>query len=262
MDKNHERYFIPGLSRGLQVLQLFARGKAALQVSEVAKELGISRSSAFRLTYTLHYLGFLHKDENSKKYQLGSKVLDLGFGYLSSIELIESTRGELEKLRTQLNVSTHLVLRDGLEVVYVARYAARRYITSNIQIGTRFPAHATALGQVLLADLSDDDISQLYDGVELMRYTEHTPTSVVALLERIRLAREQGFIRSWGYFETNLASIAVGIRDFTAATVAAINITCPIDQFSKQEFNDIVTKSICNTASILSQKLGNTRAAA
>ncbi len=254
--KNHERYLVPGLDRGLRVLQMFTRECAALPLADIARRLDVSRSSAFRLVYTLEHLGFLQQLENSKKYELGPRVLDLGFGYLSSIDLIELTRLPLEKLGQELKVSTHLVILDGLEVIYLARYAANHHITSNVHVGTRFPAYATALGQVLLSDKAELEVAGLYQGQNLTAFTDKTPVSVEELLKRIGLARKQGYVISWGYFEKTLASIAVPLYDSAGKVVAAINITCPISQFKRAEFEGEIRVATCRTANSISRSLG------
>lgn len=252
--KNHDRYFVPGLARGLAVLELFSEQRSVVSVTEIGKALDVSRSSAFRLAYTLEYLGFLRKFKDTKKYQLGTKVLGLGYGYLASLGLIESTRETLEELSAELKVSTHLVQIDGLDVVYVARYAANHHIASNVHIGTRFPAYATAPGQVLLADLADGDIAKLGRMVEYARYTKHTPGNLDELMKRVRKARKQGYLQSWGFFEKSLASVALPVRDSSGLAVAAINITCPISQFQRAEFEQTVvtravevTQTMCRT---------------
>ncbi len=254
--KNHDRYFVPGLSRGLAVLQMFSARRPVISVTDISNELGTTRSSAFRLTYTLEYLGFLQKYQDTKKYQLGNKVLGLGFSYLSSLGLIESTRAALVELSEELNVSTHLVQRDGMDVVYLARYAANQHIASNVHVGTRFPVHATALGQILLADLSDEAIVETIGDTELTRYTKHTPTTLAAFMKRVAKGRKQGFLESWGYFEKALASVAMPIRDSSGVAVAAMNITCPISQFSRTEFDRTVARRANEVAKTVSRNLG------
>lgn len=254
--KNHDRYFVPGLSRGLAVLQMFSGQRPIVSVTDIANELALSRSSAFRLTYTLEHLGFLQKVKDTKKYQLGTKVLGLGFGFLSSQDLIESAREPMAALSGELNVSTHLVQRDGLEVVYIARHAANHHIASNVHIGTRFPTHATALGQISLADLTDEEIEQLYQQADLARYTKHTPTNIEELMKRVTQGRKQGYLKSWGYFEKSLASVAVPIRDSSGYATAAMNITCPISQFSRAEFDRVVVRRVIEVASAISKSLG------
>ena len=253
---NHDRYFVPGLARGLEVLRLFSSERRILSITDVAKELGISRSSAFRLMYTLEYLGFLQKTEEGKKYRLGLKVLSLGFAYLGSLDLIDAARPALEALRDELGVSTHVVVRDGIEVVYVARYAARGHITSNVQVGKRLPAHATVLGQVLLSGLTDQEIAALYRGRKLKSHTDRTPTTIDALLKRAHAARQHGYLTSWGYFEKSLASIAAAIHDDSGATIAAMNITCPIDQFKRDDFESRIAQRVLETAGDISEILG------
>ncbi len=256
--KNHERYFVPGLARGLVVLEMFSEHRSVVSVTDIGHELGVSRSSAFRLAYTLEFLGFLRKVKDTKKYQLGAKVLGLGYGYLSSLGLIEATRETLEGLTAELKVSTHLVQRDGLDLVYVARYAANHHIASNVHIGTRFPAYATAPGQVLLADLADAEIAELSADIEFTRYTKHTPSNLAALMKRVRKARKQGYLESWGYFEKSLASVALPIRDSSGAAVAAINITCPISQFQRAEFDDTVVARAVEAVQVMCRALGHT----
>ena len=90
---------------------------------------------------------------------------------------------------------------NGLEVIYLARYAANHHIISNVHVGTRFPAYATALGQALLSDKADTEIVSLYEGQNLTAFTDKTPRSMEELLKRIGLARKQGYVISWGYFE-------------------------------------------------------------
>lgn len=255
-NKNHKRYFVPGLERGLAVLQIFSEGRSNVSLTDVSRKLELSPSSAFRLVYTLEHLGFLCKIENTKKYQLSSKILSLGFGYLSNLDLISSTQEALSALSKELGVSAHLVHRDGLEVVYLARYAGNQHIVSNVHIGTRFPVHATALGQVLLIDLCDEEIAEIFAQVEMASYTKHTPTNVKGLIKRVSLGRKQGYLESWGHFEKGLASVAAPIRDNNKAVVGAMNITCPISRFSRSTLSGEIVQRVVATAKAMSSSLG------
>ncbi len=254
---NHERYMVPGLTRGLEILKLLSTEGGVLALTEIAKHLKISRSSAYRLLYTLEHLGYVERVEDSKRYRLGPRVLDLGFGYLSSLDVVSTARLPLERLRDELNMSAHLVIRDGLDVVYLLRCAANNYMTSNVHVGTRFPAHATSHGQVLLADLSDDEIAGMYRNVRMKAFTSDTPTSVSKLLDRVREARAKGCLVAWGLFDRGLASVAAPVRDATGRAIAAINVTCPITQFeSKAIFEKRAVSKVVATAAAISRDLG------
>ena len=137
------RYLVPGLARGLEILRLFSRERRAIAPPEMAKELGIPRSTVFRLVQTLEQMGFLERTEGGHAYRLGVAVLGLGFEYLASLEITELARPVLEQLRDDTGLTTHLVIRDGRDVVIVFKAVGRSRFTSSVNVGTRLPAHAT-----------------------------------------------------------------------------------------------------------------------
>src|ERR1700722_12056956 len=149
-----ERYLVPALIRGLRILSTLSRDNSKLTLSEVAASLGTTRSSAYRLLYTLEHLGFVEYDARSKNYALGPQVLTLGYGYLASRDIIDVAMPHLIRLRDRTGWSAHLGELHGRDVVYVARVATRRTIASIVHVGTRLPAHATTMGRILLSSLA------------------------------------------------------------------------------------------------------------
>ena len=105
-----QRYIVPGLERGLKILRKFNRDRTEISAPIVAKELGIPRSTVFRLMQTLDHMGFIEKVKNSGNYRLGIGVLSLGFEFLASLEITEIARPILEKLRDDTGFSSHLVI--------------------------------------------------------------------------------------------------------------------------------------------------------
>ena len=99
------RYIVPALSRGLVLLEAFSAERPTLTLSELSKAVGLSRSSTYRLVYTLEDMGFLLRDEGTKNYRLGTRILALGFAYLASQELVEIAQPHLETLRDRTNCS-------------------------------------------------------------------------------------------------------------------------------------------------------------
>jgi DNA-binding IclR family transcriptional regulator len=152
-----ERYMVPGLARGLAMLSAFTAETPQLSLADLARAVGLTRSSAFRIAYTLAELGYLVRDEATKSYRLGPRVLGLGFAFLSSIEIVEVAQPHLMALRDRTQCSAHLAILDGTEIVYVARHAVQKALTSHVQVGSRLPAHATSMGRALLSQLSADD---------------------------------------------------------------------------------------------------------
>lgn len=256
--KDGERYIVPGLVRGLEILQAFSTEKPQLGISEIGRELGVSRSTAFRLVFTLEKMGFLKRVEHSKKYSLGLRVLDLGFKFLSGMDIVDLARPHLANLSDETTASSHLAVRDGREIVYIARATAKQPIVSTVTVGvgTRFPAHATSSGRILLSDLSLAEIAQIYEGISLKAYTDQTPGTLGDLINLLEQDRKNGYVLSWGAFEKNLASVAVPIRDSSRKTVASINISCAIGTYTKDELKKTVLPKVQHTASIISSALG------
>ena len=254
--QDRERYLVPGLIRGLNVLRAFSDQNPEMGVAQIARKIDVGRSTAFRLVYTLEQYGFLRKTPETKKYRLGTKILELGFSFLSGLEMIEISRAPLEALRDDTRTSSHLAILDGHEIVYVARYNARERVTSNVGVGTRFPAHATSSGRILLAGLPVAELVKLYENVALEKYTDKTPMTLGDLINQLDEDRKNGYVVSWGHFELHLASIAVPVRDSSGAVVASINISCPMTAYSRDEFDKTVLPRVIDCGLEISQSLG------
>ena len=151
-----DRYLVPGLVRGLRVLELFDRAHPEWNLSELAAAAGLPRSTTYRLVVTLAHLGYLESARSRKTYRLSARVLNLGFEYLGSQELVEIAHAPLERLGARTGGSTHLGVLDGTDVVYLLRIAGPSRLVSNVRVGTRLPAHATVMGRALLASHSTE----------------------------------------------------------------------------------------------------------
>ena len=145
------RYVVPGLARGLRLLELFDRTRPEWSLAGLAAASGLPRSTTYRLAVTLERLGYLDRSEPHKTYRLGVRVLHLGFEFLGSQELVEIAHAPLQRLSARTGGSAHLAILDGTAAVYLLRVAGPNRLVSNVRAGTRLPAHATVMGRALLA---------------------------------------------------------------------------------------------------------------
>lgn len=248
---------MPGLVRGLAILTSFSNEDRELGISDIARKIGTTRSTAYRLVYTLEHLGYLDKVADSKRYRVGSRVLELGYVFLSSLDIVEIAHPTLEKLRDETNTSTHLIVRDGRDIVYVARHNAREMFATTVGVGTRLAAHGTAPGRALLSRLPAADIASLYDGFELKAYTEQTPTSIGALISQLEKDREAPSIVSWGYYDPKVTSIAAPVLDGRGNAVAAISVSCPMGTYDRDVFESRIRQQVERAAAELSKAVGH-----
>ena len=116
-----DRYHVPALARGLELLSRFSRRTPHLTGAELAREMALPRASVFRMLHTLERAGYVERVGDSPTYRLGLGVLRLGFEYLASMELTEIGTPVITRLRDRSRCSAHLVVRDGRDVVFVAK---------------------------------------------------------------------------------------------------------------------------------------------
>ena len=248
---------VPGLVRGLAVLEAFTSETPALTLNELAKAVDLSRSSAYRLVYTLNELGFLEREGDSKTYRLGSRVLRLGFAYLASQEMVEIARPHLAKLRDRTNCSAHLGILDGTDILYVARYADRKALTSRVQVGARLPAHATSIGRAILSQFTAGEIRRRFRDVAMASYSDVTPTDIEALIALLARDAARGYVLSHSAFEPGIASIAVPIFHEDGTVAGAINITTPEQTTEADILETTIKDAVLATADAISEWLGH-----
>jgi PcaR/PcaU/PobR family beta-ketoadipate pathway transcriptional regulator len=252
-----ERYMVPGLARGLAMLAAFTAEAPQLSLADLARAVGLTRSSAFRIAYTLTELGYLVRDEATKSYRLGPRVLGLGFAYLASIEIVEIAQPHLVALRDRTQCSAHLAVLDGTEIVYVARHAVQKALTSHVQVGSRLPAHATSMGRAILSQLSADDVRARFKGKALESFSEATATTLDDLIAQLARDRSRGYVLSRSNFERGIASVAAPIFDAEGAVAAAINITTPESTLSGDDLETRIRDAVVETAATISEWLGH-----
>jgi DNA-binding IclR family transcriptional regulator len=255
--KNHGVYFVPGLRRGLLLLETLADARRPLNVSEIAKRMELSRSAVFRLIYTLRFMGFIEEMPASKSFTLGPRVLNIGYAFLASKDIIEVSRGDLELLRDVTNVSAHLAIRDRTEVLYLSCVQTRSGFLSNLNVGTRLPAYATPMGWLLLSELSPQEMRSLLAETPLETLTELSPRNVAEVIQRIADVAARGYAISRGVVEPGGSTIAAPIFDRQGRIVAAIDISGPDTAFDTSEIEGRYVHEVMAAAERISTRLGH-----
>ena len=254
--RTDDRYLVPALQRGMQLLGQFSRDERELTGAELSRRLDLPRASVFRLLQTLEQMGFVERVGDSASYKLGIAVLRLGFEYLASMELTEHGRPIIDDLCGSTGLSAHLVVRDGREVVFVAKSAGRSLMFNSIQVGARLPAHATVLGRVLLADLSMEDLKYLYAGIKLAAHTSQTPTTLATLKQAVDADARRGYGISQGGFEAGISTIAAPVFDEHHKVAAAVSVTVPAQHVAPEALDEYVAQ-VRQAATRLSQRISH-----
>lgn len=247
---------VKSLVRGLAVLRSFNADRPRQTLAQVADNTHLARATARRFLHTLVSAGYA--DTDGSDFWLTPRVLELGFSYLSSLGLPAIAQPRLDNLSRQVSHSSSLSVLDGREIVYVNRVPVRGIMTVAITIGTRFPAHATSMGRVLLAGLDLRERRAYLDGAELAALTPLTTVDKPSLEEELERVRKQGWCLVDQELEPGLRSIAAPITSPGGETVAAINISTQTAVSSLDEIHERFLPALLDTARSISDDLAAT----
>ena len=216
--------YVQSLERGLAAIRAFAGDRSALSVTEVAERTGVSRAAARRILFTLSSLGYVGVTENGL-YRLEPTVLTLGYAYISGQDIPELARPSMQEVAHQLNGSSSVGVLTGTDVTFIARVRAPGYLNTSLAVGSRLPAHLTAMGRVLLADRSDEEIDAYLDEAPTPEaFTDRTVTDPARLRTAILATRDAGYSLVDQELVAGVRALAVAIRDRDGAAQAGLNV--------------------------------------
>jgi IclR family pca regulon transcriptional regulator len=244
--------FVQSLQRGLAVIRALSAPEPQT-LSDVARTTGLSRAAARRFLLTLERLGYVVQQHG--RFGLTPQVLELGYSYLSSLTLPEVAQPHLARLVERVHESSSVSVLDGADVVYVARVPTRRIMTVSINVGTRFPAHATSMGRVLLAGLEPASRAAVLDGVAFEPITAATITAREELEAELARVERAGYAIVDQELEIGLRSIAAPIHDPAGAVVAAINLSVHAASMTASEMRERLLPPLRETASAIERDL-------
>lgn len=216
---------VRSVHRALSILQVLARTGPA-GVSRIADELGIHKSTVFRLLATLEARGMVEQSESRGEYRLGDGVVQLAAGVTRRHDISVISRSVCRDLAEAVGETVNIAVRDGLDLVTLDQVAGASTITTVNWTGQRQPLHATAGGKVFLAALPDTELDE-YLGRGLAGFTEYTLTDPDAVRADLALVRERGWAYTGEELEIGLAAIGAPIRSLKGDTEAVVALSGP-----------------------------------
>jgi IclR family KDG regulon transcriptional repressor len=246
--------FIQSVGRALAILEQFSHDERTLGVTEIAKRVGLHKSTCFGLLHTLQQLGYIQQDASTGQYGLGLKTFELGQAYFDGLDLRYITRPFLLEIVEKTQETVHLVVAEGCRAVYIDKVESSHAMTISSRIGQEAILHCTGVGKVLLAHMRDEDRNQVVS-MGLERYTEHTITDECKLLEQLKRIRECGYGIDNQERELGLRCIAAPIFNARKQAIAAISISGPISRITREKQGDL-SEVIKRATQEISRRLG------
>lgn len=233
MGLSNRKEFVEALARGLEVITAFDASNAALTIAQVAERTGLARPTAHRLLLTLEDLGYV---VNTKRgYMLTPKVVDLGMAYVSSRGIQRLAQPHMETLVEATDQSVSLTQLSGSDILYIVRVEVPKIISVGVTVGGRLPALGTSMGQVLMSELSDEQLTLTLETPSLSRFTprvHYARAEAEALFAEIR---SRGWSLNDEVLHFGVRSIAAPVRNSEGTIIAALGMAVHATEVTSEQ---------------------------
>jgi DNA-binding IclR family transcriptional regulator len=238
---------VKSAQRALMVLELLTRSETPLSFAEIGAELEYPRSSLFGLLKTLQDRHWVALDEQTRRYSLGIRTMEAGNAYLRSIDLVQLAQPHMVQVRDGIEETVQLSVLDGRFNVYLGKVEGKQSLRLASEIGRRLEAHTTALGKMMLAGLSDDELNRLFAGIDLEGYTPHTITDFDQLKLELVRSRQRGYATDDEEHTRGVRCVALPIRNHRGQTVAGLSVSFPTVRYTDDQANiarDLLSEAV------------------
>lgn len=240
------RDHVRSIERGFAVLLAFDADLPNPTLAQLADATGLSRPAVRRIVLTLQRLGYVANE--GSRWRLTPRVLTIGQHYAATHDIVEIVQPHLSRLAERTKESASLAQLDDTDVVYVARVNVRRVLSLNVDVGTRLPAHATAMGRVLTAHADADIVDRIIDEVGLPALTHRTVTDPIRFRDVLHEVRRLGYAVVDGELEEGFLSAAVPVHDAQGKVVAALAYSTSRGRRTPEEVEHDVVPILLETA--------------
>ena len=246
---------LSSVTTSVRLLKAFSEEQVEIGISDLAKRLGVAKSTVHRLAVTLVAEGMLERNPDTGKYRLGLALFRLGSLVRQRMTVSSEARQLLRELREKVNETVHLAVLDGHEIMYVYNLESTQAIRMRSDVGVRKPAYCTAEGQAILA-FQPPDVVERVTLAGLPARTPQTITDAQELRKALELVRQRGCAIEDEESEVGMRCIAAPIRNDSGEVVAAMGVAGPVSRLSKKALTSFIPHVI-ETAAAISARLGH-----
>jgi len=250
-----DRYHVPNLERALLIMEHLAEHTHPMGVTELSEALSFPKNSVFRIVSTLHAYGYLDRDDASKQYTLGSKLLTIGYNAVQEGHLVEKSIDVMRFVRDEVQETVLVGILDGAEGVVLEQVLPEQQLKVTVGIGTRFPLHTAAPAKAMLAHLPEKELVQLLNRIEYPRYTDTTITSKKQMMEELVRVRDMGYALDNGEHNPTIRCVAAPVLDQRGHPAGSIWVTGPEFRLTDDRFTT-VGDTLAEACSRVSRRFG------
>jgi DNA-binding IclR family transcriptional regulator len=245
---------VQSVDRAISVLEILAR-RGEARVTDVAAEISVHKSTAFRLLGALEERGLVEQDTDRGRYRLGFGILRLAGAVSARMDVTRHGRPVCERLARDFGETVNIAVLQAHYAVNVDQVVGAAAISAQNWVGQLTPLHATSSGKVLLAHLGEQRRAELLAAGGMPSYTEATVTTSADLDKHLALARERGYATTVEEYEVGLNAVAAPVRAHHGEVVAAVSASGPAYRFSTARMEEVAPVLVAGAGEI-SHRLG------
>lgn len=242
------------LGRAFDILETLSDANRPMTLSEITAASGLSKSTAHRILCALLDRSYIAKNENGE-YTIGFKIIEIAGTHINSLELLTEARPFLSKIARELDLTAHLGILDGPDVVYLEKLDGHPNSQLYTQIGHRSPGFCSSIGKCLMSCLSREELDAVLDECEMKKYTRKTITDRHEFIRHLRTVRLQGWAMDDEEYEEGHRCIGAPVYDYRGLPVAAISASGSDGILTDDRLKETVEK-VKQYAAQLSRQIG------
>ncbi|MFE2101393.1 MULTISPECIES: IclR family transcriptional regulator [unclassified Streptomyces] len=229
---------VQSVDRAISVLEILAqRGEAG--VSEVAAEIDVHKSTAFRLLGALEARGLVEQAGERGKYRLGFGIVRLAGAVTGRIDITQQSRQVCERLAEEIGETVNIAVMQEHYAINLYQVRGQSAVTAHNWVGQLTPLHATSSGKIMLAHLPAQERAELVTEAGLKKLTPHTISSKTKLEKNLAEARERGYAWTLEELEIGLHAMAAPIRDREGQVIGSISASGPSYRFTEERMHEL-----------------------
>jgi len=252
--KKIENAKIKSIAKSLYIIELLGDNES-LSLKEISEDMNMAKSTISSILSVLDEFGYITQLSHNKKYSLSTKLFELGSVVRRKMDVHTIAMPFLDDLVSEVHKTVHLAVMDNNKVLYIDKREPIKPFRIVSRIGAHLPPHCSAVGKMLLAESSEQQVDYIINEEGLKKYTDNTITDPNSLKKELENIREQGYAIDNGEIMKNSRSIAAPIKNSRGNTIAALGITGLVDEMQKCDF--IKAKEVLlRDARAISKKMG------
>lgn len=230
---------VGSVEHAIAILHCLSGSPEPLGINEIARRIGLHKSSISRLVATLVGACLVERDTASARIKLGPGLVLLAAPVLAELHIKDLVRPALEDLAARSGETASYNMWDGRDAVTIEQVPGPGAVRIFSEPGRRDPGHCTACGKILLAN-EPEDVIEAYCAGALERFNERTITDPSALRQELATSRQRGYALNFGELDGEITAISAVTHDARGKVVGSITVTVPSYRFTQERQEELI----------------------